>query len=56
VCWQRVVDQTYLLLLLLLQAYVLTLLRDVAAGMSYLHSRNVLHGERLGWGACIHYG
>lgn len=26
-----------------LQAQVLTLLLDVAAGMSYLHARNVLH-------------
>ena len=29
--------------LLLLQGQVLTLLLDVAAGMSYLHRRNVLH-------------
>jgi hypothetical protein len=32
-----------LLGVLLLQGPVLTLLLDVAAGMSYLHSRNVLH-------------
>lgn len=32
------------LLVLLLQGYILTLLLDVAAGMLYLHRRNVLHG------------
>ncbi|KAF6258193.1 kinase-like domain-containing protein [Scenedesmus sp. NREL 46B-D3] len=29
----------------LMMAHVLTLLCDIAAGMSYLHSRNVLHGD-----------
>jgi serine/threonine protein kinase len=29
----------------LLQAHILTLLSDIAAGMAYLHCRNVLHGD-----------
>jgi hypothetical protein len=28
-----------------LQALALTLLRDIAAGMNYLHSRSVIHGD-----------
>lgn len=42
---QGTVDRCFLLLSgsCSLQAQVLTLLLDVAAGMSYLHSRNVLH-------------
>lgn len=34
-----------LVLSTLLQAPVLTLLHDIAAGMNYLHSRSVIHGD-----------
>jgi serine/threonine protein kinase len=27
------------------QALALTLLRDIASGMNYLHSRSVIHGD-----------
>jgi hypothetical protein len=41
-----------------LQALALTLLRDIAAGMNYLHSRSVIHGDLKPGeeGHMAHYG